>query len=111
MLRPQTNFPRAMPGPADIKIDLPLSRKTAFGFNPSLERRVNFRLSCVEEKGQKKNCYINVNYLVEDPVFETAYRCDVRRVETAEKMAIKQGDDFLREEEFCNVTTPFALAK
>jgi len=55
--------------------------------------------------------FINVHYLVVDPVFETAYRCDVRRIETSEKMAIKPEDEFKREEEFCNVITPFAQAK
>ena len=46
---------------------------------------------------------MNVHYLVEDPVYETAYRCDVHRIETKE--------EFVREEEFCNVTTTFAQAR
>lgn len=50
---------------------------------------------------------MNVNYLIVDPVFETAYRCDVTRIETSEKMAIKPSDDFVREEDFCNVITTF----
>lgn len=55
--------------------------------------------------------FVNVNYLAFDPVFETAYRCDVKRIETSEKMAIKPDESFLRDEEFCNVTTTFTIAK
>lgn len=32
---------------------------------------------------------MNVHYLIEDPVYETAYRCDVNRIETKEKLAFK----------------------
>ena len=95
---------------APIDVSGTLSRKTAFGFNPCLERRLQYRL--VQVDATSKHCeFVNVNYLIADPVFETAYRCDVRRVETSEKMALKPGDEFLREEEFCNVTTSFAHAK
>ena len=48
-----------------------------------------------------------MNYLVEDPVYDTAFRSDVQRVETNGKLANKLTEDFLREEEFCNVTTGF----
>lgn len=54
---------------------------------------------------------MNVHYLVEDPVYETAYRCDVHRVETKDKLAFKPSEEFVREEEFCNVTTTFAQAR
>jgi len=55
--------------------------------------------------------FMNVNYLVEDPVYETAYRCDVNRIETREKLAFKPAEEFMKEEEFCNVTTTFAQAR
>ena len=55
--------------------------------------------------------YMNVYYLIVDPIYETAYRSDVRRIETKEKMALKSEEDFIRDEEFCNVTTAFALVK
>jgi hypothetical protein len=73
-----------------------------------MERRVNFKLT-VDLHANKT--FVNVNYLMVDPVFETAYRCDVKRIETSDKMAIKPEDEFKRDEEFCNVTTSFALAK
>lgn len=53
---------------------------------------------------------MNVHYLIADPVFETAYRSDVRRVETKDKMAIRPIEHFSREEEFVNVTTSFREA-
>jgi hypothetical protein len=40
-------------------------------------------------------------------MYETAFRSDVQRVETNSKLANKMTEEFLREEEFCNVTTPF----
>jgi hypothetical protein len=40
-------------------------------------------------------------------MYDTAFRSDVQRVETNNKLANKVTDEFLREEEFCNVTTPF----
>jgi hypothetical protein len=113
-IRPVVHKIKAISKKDDTEVDCskPLSRKSAFGYNPALERRINFRLTQVEDKkGHKQSVYVNVNYLIVDPVFETAYRCDVRRIETSEKMAIKPADEFLREEEFCNVTTPFHAAR
>jgi len=50
---------------------------------------------------------VNVNYLIDDPMYDTAFRSDVQRVETNGKLANKVSEDFLREEEFCNVTTSY----
>lgn len=54
---------------------------------------------------------MNVYYLIEDPIYETAYRSDVQRIETKDKMALKPEEEFTRDEEFCNVTSTFAHAK
>lgn len=111
VIRPEVpKLPKLKRDHPDAPVDVSgtLTRKTAFGFNPCLERRLNYRLVQVNNKHTQ---FVNVNYLIADPVYETAYRCDVRRVETSEKMALKPGDEFLREEEFCNVTTTFAHAK
>jgi hypothetical protein len=86
-----------------LDLTLPLKRKSAFGHNPTLERRLNYKLSTFQPSKQ----FINVNYLIVDPVFDTAYRCDVTKIETAGKMAIKPSDEFVREEDFCNVVTSF----
>ena len=91
-----------------IKTSIPVQRKAENEYNPALERRVNLK----RLPGQTgKYCYMNVHYLVEDPVYETAYRCDVHRVETKDKLAFKPSEEFVREEEFCNVTTTFAQAR
>lgn len=64
--------------------------------------------SCCRLPGDKEcQQYINVNYLICDPVYETAFRSDVNRVETSNKMVIKPSEEFTRDEEFCNVTTSF----
>ena len=59
-------------------------------------------------EGAKSHC-VNVNYLVDDPVFATAFRSDVNRVETTGKMSIQpnKDGDVQQAHEFSNVTTPF----
>lgn len=121
-IRPENDFPRRdknkeLPvfgddGAAEVDLKEPLVRKSIFGHNPALERRLKYRVTQVEDKkGSKQAQWVNVNYLLVDPVFETAYRSDVLRVETSHKMAIQPADEFKRDDEFCNVTTSFAEAK
>ena len=50
---------------------------------------------------------MNINNLIVDPVFDTAYRCDVTKIETTNKMAIKPSEEFVRDEDYCNVVTSF----
>lgn len=79
-----------------------------FGYNCALERRLTYKtLDVILPNKQKVKKIVNVNYLVDDPMYDTAFRSDVQRVETNGKLANKVTEDFLREEEFCNVTTPF----
>ena len=49
--------------------------------------------------------------MIQDPVYDTAYRADIKRNETKDKLAIKPDEEFLREDEFCCVTTTFSQAK
>ena len=53
--------------------------------------------------------FLNVNYLINDPMYETAFRSDVNRLETSSHMAIKESQegDVLQSHEFSNVTTSF----
>lgn len=91
----------------------PVTQVNKFGYNPALERRLNYKLIETICEQQKSTCkkMINVNYMIVDPVYETAYRSDVKRVETTHKMAIKPTEDFAREEEFVNVTTTYRDVK
>lgn len=112
MIRPSFEFPRN-PAAKQKATKLLSSREpdtivNTFGYNPSLERRLLYKpLDLIIPGHGKQKRYINVNYLIEDPVYETAFRSDVQRVETNAKLANKLTEDFLREEEFCNVTTGF----
>jgi len=91
-----------------LDLSIPLKRKTAFGHNPTLERRLNYKMSVIQLPGQAPTKqFLNINYLLDDPIFDTAYRCDVTKIETTHKMAIKPSEEFVREEEFCNVVTSF----
>lgn len=111
VIRPSMENPKKNTKDKQRTLDLaiPLKRKSAFGHNPTLERRLNYKLSTFQLPGhsQPSKQFINVNYLIVDPVFDTAYRCDVTKIETTGKMAIKPSDEFVREEDFCNVVTSF----
>ena len=54
----------------------------------------------------KTKC-LNVNYLISDPIFETAFRADVRRVDNADRLAVSPPaeGDVIQSHEFVNVTT------
>ena len=56
-----------------------------------------------------KSYCVNVNYLLDDPVYATAFRSDVNRIETAGKMSIKPNIDgeLSQPNEFCSVTTSY----
>jgi hypothetical protein len=86
--------------------DEPNLELNKFGYNPSLDRRLSYKFLPVASKANDQQ-YINVNYLIADPDFETAYRSDVQRIETKGKMAIKETDEIKRDEEFVNVETPY----
>jgi hypothetical protein len=109
-IRPSFDNP-SRKGHVDKNQDLgsPLKRFSAFGFNPTLERRLNYVYTCCRLKDEKSETqmWINVNYLIQDPVFETAYRADVQRIESHAKMAIKPNEEFTRDEDFNNVSTTF----
>lgn len=64
-----------------------------------MERRLAYKYLPAASKGNEFQ-YINVNYLIAEPDFETAYRSDVQRIETRGKMAIKDSDEIKRDEEF-----------
>lgn len=109
-IRPSFDFP-SRKGHKDTNSDLaaPLKRFSAFTFNPTLERRLNYVLTACRIAGDKQESqmYINVNYLICDPVYETAYRSDVQRIESNTKMSIKPNEEFTRDEDFNCVSTSF----
>lgn len=109
-IRPSFEFPQRK-GHRDTNLDLgvPLKKFSIFGHNPALERRLNYVLTTcrlVNDKNESQ-MWINVNYLICDPVFDTAYRADVHRVETHQKMSTKPNEEFASEAEFNCVSTSF----
>jgi hypothetical protein len=93
-------------GRATASKDEPSLDINKFGYNPSLERRISYKYLPVASKGGELQ-FINVNYILDHPDFETAYRSDVNRIETKGKMSIKDSDEIRREEEFNNVETSY----
>jgi hypothetical protein len=78
------------------------------GYNPAFERRIAMKMVTCEYGTYQKTCFVNVNYMIVDPIYETAYRSDVRRVETSEKMSIKPVEgEFYKDEEFNPVITSY----
>ena len=78
-------------------------------YNPALERRLAYKTMPCEMGEAVKTMIVNINYLIVDPMYETAYRSDVTRIETAGKMNLKPNPEGEIEQpaEFCNVITPF----
>ena len=78
-------------------------------YNPALERRLVYKNMVCEMGDAPKNYCLNVNYLISDPMYETAFRSDVNRIETSGKMSIKPREegDIVQDHDFCNVTTNF----
>lgn len=108
-LRLYSPFPKSggrSRGRATASKDEPSLEVNKFGFNPSLERRLAYKFLPVASKGGEHH-FINVNYIIDHPDFETAYRSDVNRIETKNKMSIKDVDEIRREEEFNNVETTY----
>lgn len=86
--------------------DEPSFEVNKFGYNPSLERRLAYKYLPIASKSNELQ-FVNVNYLIDHPDFETAYRCDVQRIESKGKMAIKESDEIRREEEYVNVEASY----
>lgn len=113
ILRPEFNFP-----PRDYiankynTLSLGTSENPTVinlqGYNPALERRLNMKMVTCEFGTHQKTQYIDVNYMIVDPIYETAFRSDVRRVETSAKMSIKPDEQtYAKNEEFNPVTISY----
>jgi hypothetical protein len=89
----------------------PISQVNENMYNPALERRLHYKQIVCELGEAPKNYCLNVNYLTDDPVYKTAFRSDVTRIETSKKMSIKplQDGEQPQQHEFCNVTTTFQM--
>jgi hypothetical protein len=74
--------------------------------NPALQRRVVYQQAPMFSQGGKVQ-NVNINYMYQMLDYEAAYRCDVERVENANKLAIRPSDILPREEEFMAVSTPY----
>jgi hypothetical protein len=46
-------------------------------------------------------------YLIEDPDNEKFYRMDINKIETKNKLCIKDSEEVRKDEEFNNVETPY----
>jgi len=94
MIRPYFDCPNkaVLKGTAPTKIlgsNDPSTQVNENMYNPALERRLLYRSMMCEMGDQPKNYCVNVNYLIDDPVYRTAFRADVNRIESSDKMSIK----------------------
>ena len=85
----------------------PITEMNTFGYNPALERRLCYRPSNSFEQTFSAPTFVNIYYLVKDPLVEAIYRSDVLRNEGKEKMSIKESEDMKKSEEFVNVETRY----
>jgi hypothetical protein len=56
---------------------------------------------------QGKTMSVNINYLYQLQDYETAYRCDVERVENSNKLAIKPNENLFASKDFVPVTSSY----
>jgi hypothetical protein len=76
-LRLYSQFPKTgQRGKRQSTKDEPQVEINKFGYNPALERRLAYKFLPAASKNNELQ-YINVNYLIAEPDFETAYRSDV----------------------------------
>ena len=77
-LRMHTQFPKPGQRPksrSSLNSSDPIFELNKFGYNPALERRVLYKLLPLQSLNEAQ--WMNVYYMLEDPDFETAYKCDV----------------------------------
>jgi len=84
----------------------PVTEINKFGYNPAVERRVSYKNLPMYSQGGNVQ-WVNINYILHHPDFETAQRCDVQKYENANKLNVKKTDDFKREEDFVALETSF----
>ena len=84
----------------------PSTEINKFGYNPALQRRIRYKNVPLFSQG-KKPVHVNINYMFQHPDYESAYRCDVERVENADKFAIKPNEEYQRDEDFMSVETTY----
>ena len=97
-IRPHMQYPSkaVIKGNAPVKItgsQDPTTQINENGYNPALERRLNYKsIQCYMGETTKSYC-VNVNYMLDDVMYQTAFRSDVNRIETSNKMSIKPPQD------------------
>lgn len=95
VIRPHFNYPSksAVAGTVQPKMlgsaDPHTIIKSEHRYNPALERRLIYKNMMCEMGDVAKSYCLNVNYLIDDPVYRTAFRSDVNRIQTSDKMSIK----------------------
>ena len=105
---PTKSARKALQQQKNMGLNDPVTQLNEVGYNPSLERRLNYKTCQVQMDDAVKSVCLNVNYMIDDPVYETSFRADVRRIETQDNMAVKPlaEGEIVQSHEFVNVTTP-----
>lgn len=60
----------------------PISEKNPKGFNPCLERRIEWQKRILMK--EKIYMYINKNFIVEHPLLRHAFKCSIEKVDNKE---------------------------
>ena len=84
----------------------PITELNSFKYNPALERRLLYKL-LPKFENKKLSHWINVYYILNHPDHDAYFRCDVNKVETSNKMSIKEDLEVRKEEQFINVETSY----
>lgn len=91
---------------APVGASEPTTEINKTGYNPALQRRIRYKMVPLFSLNDKPQ-YVNINYMYDIPDYAAAYRCDVERVENADKLAIKPSDEYQRDEDFLAIETDY----
>lgn len=108
-IRSQNIFPKPgyrVKSRAGLNSVEPVTEINKFEYNPALERRLMYKL-VPTTKNPKVYQWLNIQYMIENKEFEAAYRADVQRVETKDKLSIKEETDSKKDEEFNHIETSY----
>lgn len=77
----------------------PITEINKFGYNPALERRIHLE--------KKDGVWSNKYYMINENSKIDIYRSDINRIETKDKMCLKENDEIKKDEEFNPVETSY----
>jgi hypothetical protein len=82
----------------------PITEINKFGYNPALDRRVHLKFT-TDTWGTQ--FFANIFYMIDNQANVDLYRADINRIDTKDKLCLKESDEIKKEEDFNHVETSY----